>query len=290
MEILTSQSDAIILYSGSDSDEGTPDNNEIIKYNLFDKNKTNKNYDFKNPHLANSTDFLSKRPIKYLSQTNSSALLNPNSDINHIFEYKPSKSLISDNNHKFLYNFPQNRSNNIVSSNISSESSKNKILRSVRSVDKDNISPSVSLMHSKSKRRERRKRTRVLERYNDLNLNEKRIKQQKILSDFGKLDTSNSKLQSLSFRKRMNELKSNDMILLELQNGIPRLTLDLGSGQVVLLVNTTSSLADNKWHRIDIIWKDNVSKFNLNYLIFKNFRSYLIRYIIYSILYKLKVF
>ncbi|XP_063876237.1 putative neural-cadherin 2 isoform X2 [Scylla paramamosain] len=45
-----------------------------------------------------------------------------------------------------------------------------------------------------------------------------------------------------------------DVLLLELHQGQPMLLLDLGSGPITLTLNT--SLADNMWHRIDLIWKD----------------------------------
>ncbi|MPC26555.1 Neural-cadherin [Portunus trituberculatus] len=45
-----------------------------------------------------------------------------------------------------------------------------------------------------------------------------------------------------------------DVLLLELRQGQPVLLLDLGSGPITLTLNT--SLTDNMWHRIDLIWKD----------------------------------
>ncbi|KAK4296782.1 hypothetical protein Pmani_030755 [Petrolisthes manimaculis] len=47
-----------------------------------------------------------------------------------------------------------------------------------------------------------------------------------------------------------------DVVVLELRGGQPFLLLDLGAGPVVITLNTTYSLADNTWHRIDLIWKD----------------------------------
>lgn len=50
-----------------------------------------------------------------------------------------------------------------------------------------------------------------------------------------------------------------DLMLLELSQGRPVLLLDLGGGPVTLTLNSSASLADNTWHRIDLIWKDEVS-------------------------------
>nr|XP_053630333.1 putative neural-cadherin 2 [Cherax quadricarinatus] len=47
-----------------------------------------------------------------------------------------------------------------------------------------------------------------------------------------------------------------ELLLLELRQGRPSLLLDLGGGPVTLTLNASSSLADNTWHRIDLIWKD----------------------------------
>ncbi|XP_050738814.1 putative neural-cadherin 2 isoform X2 [Eriocheir sinensis] len=47
-----------------------------------------------------------------------------------------------------------------------------------------------------------------------------------------------------------------EMIVLELRRGRPFLLLDLGSGAVTLALNASYSIADNTWHRIDVIWKD----------------------------------
>ncbi|XP_050723109.1 putative neural-cadherin 2 isoform X3 [Eriocheir sinensis] len=46
------------------------------------------------------------------------------------------------------------------------------------------------------------------------------------------------------------------LLLLELHQGRPVLQLDLGGGLVTLTLNSSSSLADNTWHRIDLHWKD----------------------------------
>ncbi|XP_045130452.1 putative neural-cadherin 2 isoform X1 [Portunus trituberculatus] len=48
--------------------------------------------------------------------------------------------------------------------------------------------------------------------------------------------------------------RKRDLLLLELRQGQPVLLLDLGGGPVTLTLNS-SSLADNTWHRIDLIWK-----------------------------------
>lgn len=51
---------------------------------------------------------------------------------------------------------------------------------------------------------------------------------------------------------------ASDMIMLELRSGRPSLLLDLGAGPMTLTLNTSYSLADYVWHRLDIIWKDEV--------------------------------
>lgn len=50
-----------------------------------------------------------------------------------------------------------------------------------------------------------------------------------------------------------------EVIALELRRGRPFLLLDLGSSAVTLALNASYSVADNTWHRIDVIWKDEVS-------------------------------
>ncbi|KAK8750488.1 hypothetical protein OTU49_014861, partial [Cherax quadricarinatus] len=47
-----------------------------------------------------------------------------------------------------------------------------------------------------------------------------------------------------------------ELLLLELRQGRPSLLLDMGGGPVTLTLNASSSLADNTWHRIDLIWRD----------------------------------
>ncbi|XP_071516873.1 putative neural-cadherin 2 isoform X2 [Panulirus ornatus] len=47
-----------------------------------------------------------------------------------------------------------------------------------------------------------------------------------------------------------------DLLLLELRQGRPYLLLDLGAGPVTLALNASYSLADDMWHRIDLIWRD----------------------------------
>ena len=51
---------------------------------------------------------------------------------------------------------------------------------------------------------------------------------------------------------------TSDMMMLELRSGRPSLLLDLGAGPVALTLNTSYSLADYTWHRLDLIWKDEV--------------------------------
>ncbi|XP_071515917.1 putative neural-cadherin 2 isoform X1 [Panulirus ornatus] len=45
------------------------------------------------------------------------------------------------------------------------------------------------------------------------------------------------------------------LLLLELRHGRPSLLLDLGAGPVTLALDASYSLADNAWHRIDLVWK-----------------------------------
>ncbi|XP_066938449.1 neural-cadherin-like isoform X1 [Macrobrachium rosenbergii] len=51
-----------------------------------------------------------------------------------------------------------------------------------------------------------------------------------------------------------NEFATTDFIALELEKGQLRLLVDFGSGTLQLKVNTTTSLDDDKWHRVDIYW------------------------------------
>nr|XP_045618159.1 putative neural-cadherin 2 [Procambarus clarkii] len=51
------------------------------------------------------------------------------------------------------------------------------------------------------------------------------------------------------------ESPARDLLLLELRQGRPSLLLDLGDGPVTLDLNASYSLADNTWHRIDLIWR-----------------------------------
>lgn len=62
---------------------------------------------------------------------------------------------------------------------------------------------------------------------------------------------------------RKSAKPSSDVVLLELRGGRPSLLLDLGGGAVTLTLNTTYTLADNTWHRIDLIWKDEVGSIYL---------------------------
>ncbi|ROT65134.1 putative neural-cadherin, partial [Penaeus vannamei] len=49
---------------------------------------------------------------------------------------------------------------------------------------------------------------------------------------------------------------NSDMLALELRGGRPSLLLDLGAGPAALSLNASYSLADSTWHRLDLIWKD----------------------------------
>ncbi|KAK4303743.1 hypothetical protein Pmani_024276 [Petrolisthes manimaculis] len=53
-----------------------------------------------------------------------------------------------------------------------------------------------------------------------------------------------------------NTDNNTDLLLLQLHQGRPTLLLNLGAGPVTLGLNASYSLADNTWHRIDLIWKD----------------------------------
>lgn len=48
------------------------------------------------------------------------------------------------------------------------------------------------------------------------------------------------------------------LLLLELRQGRPFLLLNLGAGPVTLALDASYSLADNTWHRLDLMWKDEV--------------------------------
>ncbi|XP_045130155.1 putative neural-cadherin 2 isoform X1 [Portunus trituberculatus] len=49
-----------------------------------------------------------------------------------------------------------------------------------------------------------------------------------------------------------------DLLLLELRQGRPMLLLNLGDGPITLNLDASPSMADNTWHRIDLIWRDEV--------------------------------
>ncbi|KAG0724578.1 putative neural-cadherin 2 [Chionoecetes opilio] len=49
---------------------------------------------------------------------------------------------------------------------------------------------------------------------------------------------------------------SREVLVLELRSGRPFLMLDLGGGPVTLVLTASYSLADSIWHRLDVIWKD----------------------------------
>ena len=67
-----------------------------------------------------------------------------------------------------------------------------------------------------------------------------------------------------------------EIIVLELRRGRPFLLLDLGGGAVTLALNASYSIADNTWHRIDVIWKDEVrcSRKTLIFVFFLNFITF----------------
>lgn len=68
----------------------------------------------------------------------------------------------------------------------------------------------------------------------------------------------NHELHKIASEVRAVSSTRSEMIVLELRRGRPFLLLDLGSGAVTLALNASYSIADNTWHRIDVIWKDEV--------------------------------
>lgn len=56
-----------------------------------------------------------------------------------------------------------------------------------------------------------------------------------------------------------------DFVSVELQNGIPRLLIDFGSGTLELKITTKISLDDGEWHRLDIFWDTENVKMILDY-------------------------
>lgn len=51
---------------------------------------------------------------------------------------------------------------------------------------------------------------------------------------------------------------NSEVMMLELRDGRPNLLLELGAGPVTLNLNTSYSLADHTWHRLDLIWRNEV--------------------------------
>ena len=56
-----------------------------------------------------------------------------------------------------------------------------------------------------------------------------------------------------------NHNAARDVVALEVRGGRPSLLLDLGGGPVTLTVNTTTTITDNTWHRLDVLWRKQVS-------------------------------
>lgn len=50
-----------------------------------------------------------------------------------------------------------------------------------------------------------------------------------------------------------------DLLALELREGRPSLVLDLGAGPVLLSINSSYTVTDSKWHRLDLVWREEVS-------------------------------
>ncbi|XP_071515440.1 putative neural-cadherin 2 isoform X1 [Panulirus ornatus] len=72
----------------------------------------------------------------------------------------------------------------------------------------------------------------------------------------GSSDVAGGALQGASQVTEGAARGTSDVLLLELRGGRPSLLLDLGAGAVTLSLNASYSLADDTWHRIDLIWKD----------------------------------
>lgn len=51
---------------------------------------------------------------------------------------------------------------------------------------------------------------------------------------------------------------TSDVMMLELRDGRPTLLLELGAGPITLSLNASYSLADYTWHRLDLIWGNEV--------------------------------
>ena len=49
-----------------------------------------------------------------------------------------------------------------------------------------------------------------------------------------------------------------DFISIELHAGMPRVRVDMGSGEITLTVSTPALLSDGKWHTMEIFKKDKV--------------------------------
>ncbi|KAG7161552.1 neural-cadherin 2-like 5 [Homarus americanus] len=49
-----------------------------------------------------------------------------------------------------------------------------------------------------------------------------------------------------------------DLLALELRDGRPSLVLDLGAGPVALTINASYTVTNSRWHRLDLLWKDEV--------------------------------
>lgn len=73
--------------------------------------------------------------------------------------------------------------------------------------------------------------------------------------------TTKERIKKFREKKSLSQKPTNgkqDFILLELKSGKPHLLLNLGGGNIALSLSSSFSLANMEWHRIDIIWRDQV--------------------------------
>ena len=278
LEILTSQADAIILYSGF-KDE---DPNQSVTKNPYSKDQQHnslKIYDKKLELEKNISDIENSRSDQFI--------LNEKPDIYSLdlhnystnFHKRDSSNQLYILNENFNFNYPDFDYNNKSRNIILPEKLKSLNLNS-EILDLNEKYKIYSHIRTRNRRRERRRKNHLPTIFNNYYyLKTSRIQKRSTSSSQNNL---NKKLRPIlnvnspkyhknsypyvKFTKR--KLKMSDMILLELQNGHPKLTLDLGSGPIILKINSTTSLADNTWHRLDVMWKEGVSIFKILYIKF----------------------